>query len=104
MLITTIDGVVSYRKGGKLSILLRTRKTIKVNMPNLTLELGDKCIVAFNNETGKVANIYPINATLPNEEQEAPPEPDEVPEFEDCPSFMDLGSVLGDRGLMEYLE
>lgn len=104
MLTNTIGGVVSYRLGGKLSILLNTGMKVRLDLPKSTLELGDECQVAFNHETGKVAQVYAANTTIPDESKEMPPTKPEVPNFEDCPTFKDLGSVLGDRGLMEYLE
>lgn len=84
--------------------MLNTGSTIRLKLPGSTLELGDECLVAFNNETGEVAKVYPADATIPDETQVAPPEAPEHPDFEDCPTFSCLGSVLGDRGLMEYLE
>lgn len=78
---TTISGVVIRKNNGWLTLLLITGKKEKVKYAATDLCIGDKVLIAYNHETGKVAGIYgeaPLGLSL-----EQPPENPEYPLWED---------------------
>ncbi len=64
MLTHSLSGVVAHKLGGRLTILLTGRSKVKVTVTKTSLELGDKCHVIYNNETGEIIKIMADDEAL----------------------------------------
>lgn len=94
MLSRTLDGVIIKKNRDKLVIMLETRNKVTFIDKNTTLEIGDKCYVAFNEVTDKVANVFSYNE-FSIDHSLVPPHREYYPTNEE------LGEVLGDRSYEE---
>lgn len=63
MITHSIAGVISSKIGRYLTILLNSGNKIKIKIKRTSLELGDKCHVTFNHETGKISELLGYEET-----------------------------------------
>lgn len=83
MISKSVAGVVSSKIGRHFTILLKNGNKIKLKTKTSSLELGDRCHVAFNSETGTVVELLGYNETPTNMSAIEPMEIMEVPHLED---------------------
>lgn len=94
MLSRTLDGVIVRKNRDKLVIMLESNCKVTFEDKGTTLELGDRCHVAFNEATDKVVNVFSYGE-FSIDHSLVPPHREYYPTNEE------LGEILGDRGYEE---
>ncbi len=90
MITHSLNGVVSHKLRGKLTVLLTTGAEVEVKFKHTTLRLGERVNVAFNNETGRVASITSAHEVTSDPQLVEIPAWDKHPLLEDSPFYLEL--------------